>query len=196
MTHFVAASCYMPASPSDPVATLRAVIERTGDLWDINVPGWRPGKDPVPWLIIPTNGEYKLNGAAIMGAGVARQAAERFPGIAAELGKRLSASGGNFVHHLGVWCLPQGSGEKHEMTKLMRTVIAFPTKNRWREMAREDLIERSAQGLATLVEAEGAIAPLVLLPRVGTGLGGLGWSVVKKILERHLVGDRYVVVTP
>jgi hypothetical protein len=173
------------------------MIERTGDLWDVDVPGWRPGKDAVPWIVVPTNGEVKANGDAVMGAGVARQAADRFPGLARELGRKLKESG-NYVQHLGMHCLPNpNEGGAQSLAPLLRIVVSFPTKHRWREMAREDLIERSAMDLANLVEAEGAIAPeVVLLPRVGTGLGGLGWNVVKRILERHLLGTRYVVVTP
>lgn len=172
------------------------MIERKGDLWATDVPGWVPGVDAPPWLVIPTNGERKANGwDAVMGAGVAKKAADTFPGLTRKLGEKLR-NDGNVTRLLGLHMLPY-TGPGPAPSSHLRQLVAFPTKNRWREMSSEDLIERSAAGLAKLVEGERFAAPrIVLLPRVGTGLGGLGWAVVKKILERHLEGDRYVVVTP
>jgi hypothetical protein len=58
------------------------MIERTDDLWLIY--------DTEPWAIccVTTNG-FVRNGKAVMGRGVARQAAQRWPDLPARLGQQL-----------------------------------------------------------------------------------------------------------
>lgn len=140
---------------------LREVV---GDIWDFDC----------TVRVIPTNGFVKNNGHAVMGAGLARQAALRYPNLPEVLGRCLTNSQ-NHVHVL-----------RHD-------IVAFPTKNDWRDPSDLGLIERSAQELfdiATLQRMK-----LVALPRVGTGLGGLRWTEVKPILERILGNDkRFVIV--
>lgn len=167
------------------------MIERRGDLWSEHVEGYTPGVDPPPWLVVTTNGETKSNGSAVMGAGVAKRAAELWPTVPVALGKRLRETG-NAVYYLGVHRLPGASND----SRLIRGVIAFPTKHRWREPSPIDLIERSASELVRLVESCRNPPRVVVLPRVGTLNGRLGWSVVRQVLEKHLKDDRYVVVSP
>lgn len=169
------------------------MIERRGDLWAENVDGWKPG-DTAPWIVIPTNGERKSGGLAVMGAGVAKRAAELMPTLPAILGARLKDFG-NHVAWLGFHAL----SERSPLSTATRAVVSFPTKHKWRDMSSAELIERSAKELVRLVDGHGEqISPsLVLLPRVGCGFGGLGWrEVVRPILERHLKDDKYVVVNP
>lgn len=166
------------------------MIERRGDLWAQDIEGWRPGIDLPPWLVVTTNGETKANNMAIMGAGVARRAAELWPTLPETLGAKLRETG-NHVYYLGVHQIPPADGE----ARLVRGVISFPSKHRWREMADTDLIDRSAEELVCLVEGCKNPPSVVVLPRVGTLNGKLGWAAVKPILEKHLKGDRYVVVS-
>jgi len=197
------------------------VIERRGDLWAENVEGWCPGVDQPPWLVVTINGERKSNGAAVMGAGVAKDAARLWPSLPGVLGKHLRETG-NRVYYLGVHRIPgdlacgafvgdpddkaacqrpdEHSGE-HALCPggsfdLVRGVVAFPTKHRWREASDKDLIDKSAEELVRLVESCRRPPSVVVLPRVGCLNGRLGWSVVRPVLEAHLKGDRYVVVTP
>jgi len=146
------------------------MIERTGDLWDTDA----------DWIVIPTNGERRADGGAVMGAGLAKQALLKCHGIDRVLGQGL-VKNGNHVQCLGSWTV---DGVK-------RSIIAFPTKNKWRESSDLDLIARSARELRGLLLGDN---DTIALPRVGTGCGGLGWVVVKPVLQRELPGERFIVV--
>ena len=52
-----------------------------GNVWDYHSKGY--------WVVIPTNLGWKANGEAVMGAGLAKQAAKRFPNLAKEYGSVL-----------------------------------------------------------------------------------------------------------
>jgi len=148
------------------------MIERTGDLWAY----------PAEWICIPTNGMRKGDGTAVMGAGLAKAAAQLCPELPAHLGKLLLAHG-NHVLNLGLWDV--NGREIH--------LVSFPTKEHWRRASHLDLIRRSAKELrADFSNVGGPVA----LPRVGTGCGGLGWAVVQVVLREELPGDQFVVVTP
>lgn len=129
--------------------------------------------------VIPTNGILKHANAdgvrlAVMGAGLAGQAARRYPDLPETLGIALQNEG-NHVAVLG------------------HGLIAFPTKDDWRDDSTLPLIERSAKELLALTNTMGY--RLVALPRVGTGKGQLKWCDVRPILERTLGNDpRFVVV--
>jgi len=124
--------------------------------------------------VIPTNGFVKNNGRAVMGAGLALQAAKRFPDLPVVLGRCIDSSG-NHVHVI-----------RHD-------IVAFPTKHNWWEKSDLKLIEQSAEELRALAETQGW--RLVALPRVGTGNGQLRWAEVKPILNRVLAhGAVFVVV--
>lgn len=170
------------------------MIERRGDLWAEDVEGWKPGVDQPPWLVVTTNGETRANGAAIMGAGVAKDAALRWSSLPGLLGKRLRETG-NCVYYMGVHRIPS-SWSSPDDPRLVRGVVAFPSKHKWRDASDPALIDKSAAELVRLVESCRKPPSVVVLPRVGTLNGRLGWSIVKPILEKHLKDDRYVVVTP
>jgi O-acetyl-ADP-ribose deacetylase (regulator of RNase III) len=146
------------------------MIEREGDIWESDA----------DWIVIPTNGERRSDGAAVMGAGLAKQAALKCHGVERVLGQAL-AKNGNHVQCLGSWVV---EGVK-------RCLIAFPTKNKWKEPSNLELITRSARELYGLLLGD---ADTIAMPRVGTGCGGLGWGVVRYVLERELPGERFIVV--
>lgn len=165
------------------------MIERSGSIWtydECDKVERQPGTCH-PWIVIPTNGERKAGGDAVMGAGVAKEAATRFRLMPMQLGARLHDEG-NHVFFIRNESVVTGK------TRLFRGIATFPTKDKWKDRSTPALIERSAEELADLVEVCRPAA--VILPRVGTGLGGLGWAIVKPILEKYLKGDIYVVVTP
>lgn len=156
------------------------MIELKGDLWTRCADWAKP-----LWVVVPTNGETKANGHAVMGAGVAKQAALRFPDLPKLLGEALRKKG-NRVH---LW---RGLDPNFD-------VVTFPTKTRWAKASPPDLVAVSARQLyAFAVEYQ---AKTVVLPRVATGLGGLSWAVVKIMIQDVLLDDveleRYfVVVSP
>ena len=147
------------------------MLEVTGDIWDFH--------RQENWIVIPVNGAVKNNGEAVMGAGLALQAAQRFPELPKELGSWITDSGTNVYWH----------GYK-------TYIITFPTKHRnWRADSCLGLIEESAWSLKRWNDS--AQLPIsVYLPRLGCGerTGRLQWSDVKPILEQHL-DDRFTVVS-
>lgn len=142
----------------------------TGDIFDAFDTGNYDG------LCILTNGIFKKDGCAVMGAGQAKTALEKFNGIDARLGKKLKASG-NQVYKLG----KTDNG----------TIFSYPTKNHFDSDADMKLIIESAKQLVVFVNENNL--ENVLLPRPGCGLGNLRWVDVKKELS-HILDDRFIVV--
>lgn len=127
---------------------------------------------------VPTNGIVKPNGQAVMGAGVAKQAADRWSLLPELLGDRLKYYGeGTYA----VWPDPGG-----------QAVVCFQTKRHYRDLSDLALIEQSAVELVRLTKLWAW--KTVALPRVGAGLGGLAWPDVKAVLE-PLLDDRFIVVS-
>lgn len=140
--------------------------EVTGDLFSY----------PCDARVIPTNGQVKSNGLAIMGAGVAKQAAAENEQLAARLGRAIQQN--------GVRCEVIDHG--------IPATIAFPTKYDWRWVSDIQLIASSTKELVALTNQYGW--QVIALPHVGAGLGCLAWSDVSKFLEKEL-DDRFVVVS-
>jgi O-acetyl-ADP-ribose deacetylase (regulator of RNase III) len=138
--------------------------EIEGNLWDYH------GKNIIA---ITTNGLVTGKGEAVFGHGCARQARERFPGLARRLGASL-AERGNHVTYLG------------------DGIVNFPVEHTPYETPDMQLIERSARELVFLADSMGW--ETVVVPRPGCGGGGLEWNEVRPILERHLDG-RFLVIT-
>ncbi len=144
--------------------------EAYGDLWAY----------PADAVCIPTNGDVNRRGLAVMGRGVARQAAVRIPGIQRDLGVLLKRDG-NVVNLLR-GALP-GVGP---------VVLSFPTKHRWLDRADPTLIVRSCRQLTALADRFPEWRTIAL-PRPGCGNGGLSWPTVRPLLA-GLLDDRFMVV--
>ena len=150
------------------------MIERIGDIWDASETA----------IMIPTNGEVRRDGCAVMGAGMALQAKKRIPGIDRELANCL-VEYGNRVIYLTTW-----HGKR---------IFSFPTKHTWRDLANRDLIRDSCmqlRGLADGLNSAGCGLTFAL-PRVGCGVktGQLRWDDIHPILADALPGDAFVVYT-
>lgn len=145
--------------------------EVSGNLWS--------GPGDVDALVITTNGFVKKDGRCVMGAGVAKQARDMFPGIDFELGQAIKLEG-NHVYPLIY----------HDLYPKV-TIVSFPVKHHWKQRADLQLIERSACELRRL--ADDKHWHKVGLVRPGCGNGQLGWEDVRPVLERHL-DDRFIVV--
>lgn len=141
----------------------------TGDIWSYHAKGY--------WVVIPTNGCRKQGTIAVMGIGLALQAANKFPDLPNFLGKRLTY-GGNHVYPFEVYRL-----------------FSFPTKERFWEKSDIRLIQNSLNELLqTVKNLEESLGPLkVALPKVGCGAGNLDWERVRPILEEFL-DNRFTVV--
>ena len=124
--------------------------------------------EPAEFRCIPTSGALTGSGEAVLDAGVAREAAQRFQGLASDLG-RLIASRGNHVH-----LIRQG-------------LVSFPVKQYEWAKPSPQIIERSARELAGLVGTG-----KTLLPRPGCGQDELTWEMVAPLLS--FLPDNIIVV--
>ena len=124
-------------------------------------------------VAITTNGQVGRSGRAVMGRGVAAQAARLFPDLARRLG-RMIGEGGNHVHYLG------------------GNIVSFPVEHSPFQVPDLRLIQRSARELAALADERGWTA--IVVPRPGCGGGGLSWGEVRPILE-PCFDDRFTVIS-
>ena len=130
--------------------------EVKGDLWSYD---GRKGFI----LLITTNGFIKKDGTGVMGAGVAKQAAERYPDLPRLLGQALRDRG-NIV------------------TPLTFNIMAFPVKHEWMNDADLKLIRRSTKQLKKLADSH--TNSKFILPRPGCGNGHRDWETeIKPIVE-------------
>lgn len=125
---------------------------------------------------ITTNGMVKKNGCAVMGAGVAKQINQIFPGTDKILGNAINKKG-NVV----LFILKLGSCK----------IMSFPVKHNWWEEADLKLIEKSAKELIDYVDRKGFES--ILVPRPGCGNGKLYWKDVKKVLD-SIFDDRFYII--
>jgi len=142
--------------------------EATGNIWMVTCDA----------IVIPTNGDVNRHGEAVMGRGLALQAARRYPLLPKVLAHLMRELGNRVLDCYRPRHCP--------------TIITFPVKHHWSEPAQLDLIERSARELVAL--ADHLEYGRVALPRVGCGNGQLDWTDVQPILERYL-DDRFILVS-
>ena len=145
------------------------VRETFGNLWEILC----------DLRVISTNGDTNRQGAAVMGRGCAKEAAERISGIEFHFGKLLGRHGNRVMRLTS----PARKGW---------ALASFPVKHHWHEDADPELIRRSARQLVALADKFGYRE--VLIPRPGCGNGKLSWEDVKPIIE-PILDDRFSVVT-
>ena len=116
-----------------------------------------------------------VNCVGIMGRGVALQFKkawpENFRAYAAACRRGAVQPGRPFVFETGRLTNP-------------RYVINFPTKRHWRGKARIEDIEAGLRALAREVRQRNIRS--IALPPLGTGLGGLQWQEVRRLIEKEL----------
>lgn len=123
-------------------------------------------------IAITTNGSLTRDGRAIMGKGVAKQAAERFPELRARLGEQLM-QGGNHVY------------------EIMPGLVSFPVEETPFSQPDKRLIRQSAEELRLLADTNRW--QQIVVPRPGCGGGGLRWEEVRPLLA-DLFDQRFIVV--
>ena len=154
----------------------KTMREITGDIFKIYSWSSTPSTAKLA-LCVTTNGVVKKrNKNAVMGAGIAKAFAGRYPQLPAILGRKLIESG-NQVHHL----LSLGNVD----------IISFPTKHHWRDRSDLNLIIISTRTLAILASSEPDCT--FVLPKPGCGLGGLSWSEVKNMLSPILPDNCWII---
>lgn len=137
--------------------------------------------DPTAWGVIPTNREVYANrgaltGAAIMGKGLAKDAALRYPELPYLYGNYLRTPAPREAEVSVCLVYFYAAGR----------LILLPTKHRYKEAASLTLIEQGMQELVVLAQEAvegGAGMSVIWFPRIGCGLGGLPWRPVRRILD-------------
>jgi hypothetical protein len=150
------------------------MLEKRQDIWTCQADA----------ICVTTNGITKKDGRAVMGAGIALRARERYPQIDLLLGERLTKEGNS------VKLLHRGGSQPWPSED--RAIVSFPTKQHWRDKSSLELIILSSKQLVELSDTEGW--QKVLLPRPGCGMGGLDWAQVKKEIEPFF-DDRFSVLS-
>lgn len=111
--------------------------------------------------VIPVNME------GVMGAGLAKQAKERLPGMLDRYRKELRT--GNLRLGHPVYVLPEGNWPTRN-----RGVILFATKDRYSQPSRYDWIDRGMREIAIMANTSiGFSNNHIWVPALGCGLGGL-----------------------
>jgi hypothetical protein len=149
--------------------------EAAGNIWD-----WL---DDGAKIVIPTNAGWRGDGSNIMGAGLAKQAAERYPQV---------------PPWYGAWCSDH-AGEPCVVGYPLAPLIFFPTKPlnwqtpyaSWKGKADLGTIRRSTKVLSSWPGDE-----LIAVPLVGCGNGGLAEDDVVPLLHKYLRKKRFVLVRP
>ncbi len=147
------------------------MIEAIGDLWTY----------PASCRVVTTNLVVMANNELVMGAGVALQAAERFPWLPRLMGKWVDSnrwwSSGPALFRKGPK-LPDYD------------LICLPTKRHWKEKSDLELIVNGCKTIAKW-NYRGQVA----MTRPGCGFGGLAWPAVKRAIC-SILDDRFVILTP
>lgn len=161
-------------------------------------------------ICVTSNGCVKTNGLAVMGAGIAKDFADKFPSSPAWLAESLSRYG----HHTKIF----GAGDVgNRFASRMVDLVSLPTKlgmtqmredlqdlvpkgkiiqngswvQGWTLSSPPDLVLRSCNELVEL--ANEIDWEKVLLTRPGCGNGGLNWTEVRAWLL-PIFDDRFVIV--
>lgn len=116
---------------------------------------------------------------AVMGAGLARQAAKKYEWLAAWLGERIVTTGGEHIYAI-------------KTDDDMPYLICLPTKRHWKNPSDLYLIVDMVKELKDLTRMLGWSE--VTLPRLGCGYGGLDWEREVKPILSGLLDNRFVVV--
>ena len=158
-----------------------------GNIWDLS---------DSHWIIIPTNYGWTRRGANVMGRGLAKQAALKYPHIPLFYGK-ICRDMAYSVTLTGSYApLPFVADTN---TRLIFFVVKPLNKDApnlsWQLPATLPTIEASLRCLIDwMYEAD---KPLVAMPLVGCGNGGLDPKVVVPVLEDYLKNfDNVVLVYP
>jgi O-acetyl-ADP-ribose deacetylase (regulator of RNase III) len=166
--------------------------ESFADLWSLHAQGW--------YLVDPTNLTLNATGAAVMGAGISRAVAERYPQVPAELGRWISTYTAGAAEPICGRALSVAEVKGH-LVFLDRAhrIVYLPTKYDWRASADLALIDRALGEVSTLLRAHHELT--LALPRIGAGLGGRDWAdeilpLVRRHLETPEFAERVLLVRP
>jgi len=124
---------------------------RTGNMWEVF--------DEVDHFIITTNAVVKNNGALVMGAGIAKQVRDSFPGIDADMGAAI-------YKHCGPDCPLK---DRFYGILLGRKIGMFQVKHHYKDDADLRLIQQSAGVLDVIATHSPGRTFALNFPGIGNG---------------------------
>lgn len=124
-----------------------------------------------------------VNCVGVMGKGIALEFKKRYPALFRDYAARC-ARGEMRIGEPWLW-------ENDEVQ-----ILNFPTKRHWRTPSRLEDIEAGLSWLAAHYGALGIYT--IAMPALGCGNGGLPWTAVRSLMEKHLavLPDLEVFVYP
>ena len=124
-----------------------------------------------------------VNCVGIMGRGLALQFKNKFPQNFKEYQLACTNNevqlGKMFVHQTGQLINP-------------KYIINFPTKGHWKQNSKIEDISNGLDDLITIIEKYSIKS--IAIPPLGSGLGGLDWKMVKKLIEEKLKNINCTVI--
>ncbi len=131
-----------------------------------------------------------VNCAGVMGAGLAREFARRYPAMMAEYRRacasRLLAPGRPLLWR------PDAGQQAFEIGPQDPWILQFPTKDDWRGPSRLADIDAGLAFVASHASRWGVTS--LALPALGCGLGGLPFGRVQELVRRRLGGAGFPVL--
>lgn len=119
------------------------------------------------YLVITTNTVLKLNGQLVMGAGLAKQAADRAPTLAIYMGNWVKDHKDEpTVYHYNLNCFDKWEGTDF---------ILIPTKRDWRKPSKIEYIQSGLTWLSIWAHKRQIKEVPIAIPPMGCGLGGLNY---------------------
>ena len=134
--------------------------------------------------VIPTNGDVSAQQLAVMGAGLAKQAAQMYPPLKTRLGNKIACCSRDETY---IFPIPD------EYASMLNTsiLVCLPTKHSWRDNSSISLITRGLQRLVEYTNLFGWTD--VEVPELGMGLGNLKKEEVYPLFDTMLDG-RFTIV--
>lgn len=152
------------------------MLELTTDLWKFEF------LLTVDAICFTSNGVVKSDGSLVMGGGVAKEFADRYPWLPKMMGHKVKLLG-----NIPILI------DYYNFTTYKPAIVSFPTKNHWKNPSDLELIKASAVRLKKIADTKGYNR--IALPRPGVGLGGLNWPIQVRPAIVDLLDDRFVVVS-
>ena len=152
--------------------------EIKGNLWDLRSEGY--------FICITVNCTPDSRGIAIMGKGIALEAATKFPNLPKLLGETQIEVGGETSKSFFT--------ERSKRPQVFQNyrLITLPTKVMWRDNSDISLIQNSCKYLIEIADKVNFIPFPIYLPRPGCSNGRLEWEEVKPAIE-NILDDRFVI---
>jgi len=133
-----------------------------------------------------------VNTVGVMGAGLARQFAEKYPGLLSQYQWRCNLRlpyAPDYTFRAGMTWLCRGVINEQKYpnkpnNRWGKWIICFATKGHWRNLSKLKYIEDGLKDLTTTYWAAGLTS--IAFPKLGCGLGGLDWADVKLLFDQYL----------